>query len=130
MLLSLLVNVDPSGVTVFSKSGMSGWGGNTGGAPPFWSSNCEATTSPVDLSHTVLGPPEGVSYHPGEQISVNWQSGVRSDVLRIDGPPWAGGFHPASWLWSAFLQSEDEKTSVTIIGMQAASLRPVKPSFS
>ncbi|KAK7757530.1 hypothetical protein SLS62_000545 [Diatrype stigma] len=97
---------------------MSGRGGNIGGAPPFWSSSCEATASTTDLSHTVLAPPGGVTYHPGEQINVNWQSGVRSDVLRVDGPPWAGGFHPASWLWSAFLQSEDEKTSVTIIDNQ------------
>lgn len=100
---------------------MSGWGGNSGGGggggPPFWNNDCEATTSPADLNGTILAPPEGATYRQGERMDLSWQSGLRSEVLRIDGPPWAGGFHPASWQWSAFLESEDGSTNVTILGM-------------
>ena len=113
--------------SVLSELGMSGWEGSSssGSGLPFWSNDCEAPANPANLSHTVLAPPEDVTFHPGEQINISWHSGIRADVLKIDGPPWAGGFHPASWQWSAFLQSEDEKTSVTILGMWLVLFRHI-----
>ncbi|RYP00648.1 hypothetical protein DL766_009046 [Monosporascus sp. MC13-8B] len=95
---------------------MGGWGG--GGGRPSWGTECEATTPPADLSHTVFEPPEGATYSPGDLINLSWQSGIRSDVLTIDGPPWAGGFHPANWQWSVYLQSENLATKITILENQ------------
>ncbi|RYP69774.1 hypothetical protein DL771_005883 [Monosporascus sp. 5C6A] len=95
---------------------MEGWGGGSGRPP--WANECEVTTPPVDLSGTIFEPREGTTYSPGDLINLSWQSGIRSDVLTIDGPPWAGGFHPASWQWSAYLQSEDLVTEMTILESQ------------
>lgn len=95
---------------------MSGWGGSNGGGFS-WNSECEATTSLADLNHTVLAPLEGATYYLGQQVNISWQSGIRSEVVHIDGPPWAGGVHPVSWQWSVFLESDDNKTSLTIMGI-------------
>ncbi|RYP92535.1 hypothetical protein DL770_001293 [Monosporascus sp. CRB-9-2] len=95
---------------------MAGWGGGGGGPP--WGNECEATTPPADLSRTIFEPREGATHSPGDLINLSWQSGIRSDVLTIDGPPWAGGFHPANWQWSAYLQSEDLATKITILESQ------------
>ncbi|RYP30058.1 hypothetical protein DL767_006409 [Monosporascus sp. MG133] len=93
-------------------------GGGGGGGRPSWGNECEATTPPVDLSRTIFEPREGATYSPGDVINLSWQSGIRSDVLRTDGPPWAGGFHPVNWQWSAYLQSEDLVTKITILESQ------------
>ena len=114
------------------KGGDNGGGG--GGGAPFWDNggngdgndhggpnDCEPKTEPQDLSHKVLAPAGGASYQAGEQMTVSWQSGLRSEALRIDGPPWAGGFHPASWQWSAFLRPEAEgREDLTIMGTYSA----------
>ena len=109
------------------RGGDQGDDGDGGNGPPFWGNgsghggpnNCEPKTAAKDLSHQVLAPAGGASYHTGEQVTVSWQSGLRSEALHIDGPPWAGGFHPASWQWSAFLQPEGEAEEVTILGTYA-----------
>ncbi|RYP27151.1 hypothetical protein DL768_011303 [Monosporascus sp. mg162] len=95
---------------------MGGWEGGNG--RPSWGNECEATTPPVDLTRTIFEPREGATYSPGDLINLSWQSGIRSDVLTIDGPPWAGGFHPANWQWSAYLQSKDLATKITILESQ------------
>ena len=101
-----------------------GGGGGGGSSPPFWGNgnggpnDCEPKAEPQDLSHQILAPARGASYRAGEQVTVSWQSGERSEALRIDGPPWAGGFHPSSWQWSAFLRPEAEgQEDVTIMSV-------------
>ncbi|RYO80615.1 hypothetical protein DL764_009876 [Monosporascus ibericus] len=95
---------------------MGGWGGS--GGRPSWGDECEAATAPVDLSGTIFEPREDATYFPGDLIHLSWQSGIRSNVLTVDGPPWAGGFHPANWQWSAYLQSEGLATKLTILESQ------------